>query len=33
MEEIRLARQLKDFDAGRFIIKEMRARRMEILGR
>ena len=33
MEEIRIARQLRDYDAGRFILQEMRARRMEILGR
>jgi hypothetical protein len=33
MEEIRLARQTRNFAAGRFILDEMRARRMEILGR
>lgn len=33
MEEIKLAREIRDFDAGRFILQEMRARRQEILGR
>ncbi|TQK62738.1 uncharacterized protein DUF4280 [Brevibacillus sp. AG162] len=33
MEEIKVAREIRDYDAGRFILKEMRARRKEILGR
>ncbi|WP_410770435.1 hypothetical protein [Fontibacillus sp. BL9] len=33
MEEIKLAREIRDYDAGRFILQEMRARRQEILGR
>ncbi|MEH7353852.1 RHS repeat-associated core domain-containing protein [Neobacillus drentensis] len=33
MEELKLARENRDYDAGRFILQEMRARRKEILGR
>ncbi|MEW8307230.1 MAG: hypothetical protein AB2652_20705 [Candidatus Thiodiazotropha endolucinida] len=33
MEEINLARELREFDTGRKILQEMRARRQEILGR
>lgn len=33
LEELNLARQIRAYDAGRFIINEMRQRRMEILGR
>jgi WXG100 family type VII secretion target len=33
MEEIRLAREIQAYDAARSIVKEMRARRLEILGR
>lgn len=33
LQEINLARKIKDSDAGRFILNEMRARRLEILGR
>ncbi|QCT01682.1 hypothetical protein E6C60_0964 [Paenibacillus algicola] len=33
MEEIRLASEIREYDAGRIILKEMRARRQEILGR
>lgn len=33
MEEINLARELKEFDTGRKIVQEMRTRRQEILGR
>lgn len=33
MEEIGVARQIRDYDAGRAILQEMRARRFEILGR
>jgi hypothetical protein len=33
MEEIKLAREIRDYDAGRLILQEMRARRKEILGR
>lgn len=33
MEEIGVARQIRDYDAGRTILQEMRARRHEILGR
>ncbi len=32
MEEINLARELREFDVGRKILKEMRARRQEIFG-
>ena len=32
MEEINLARETRNFDAGRKILEEMRTRRMEILG-
>ena len=32
MEEINLARELKEFDTGRKIVEEMRTRRKEILG-
>lgn len=33
MEELNLARNIKDYDACSFIISEMRQRRLEILGR
>ena len=33
MQEINLAREIKDYDSARFILNEMRARRMEILGK
>lgn len=33
MEEIKLARELKEFDTGRKVVQEMRTRRQEILGR
>ena len=33
MEELNLARSIKDYEAGSFIISEMRQRRLEILGR
>ena len=33
LEELNLARQIKDYDAGRFILEEMRQRRREILGK
>lgn len=33
MEEINLARSTRNFEIGRQIVEEMRARRMEILGR
>jgi len=33
MEELNLARSIKDYNAGKFIINEMRQRRLEILGR
>ncbi len=32
MEEINIARETRNFDAGRRILEEMRARRMKILG-
>lgn len=32
MEELNLAREIRDFDSARFILDEMRQRRMEILG-
>jgi len=33
MEEIGVAKQIRDYKAGKAILKEMRARRLEILGR
>jgi hypothetical protein len=33
MEEIRIARQMRDFDVGRAIAEQMRARRMELMGK
>jgi hypothetical protein len=33
MEEIRFARNLRDFDSGREILELMKNRRMELIGR
>ena len=33
VQELNLAREIRDYDSAKFILQEMRMRRMEILGR